>query len=92
MRKILLVHKFEEEHKMQNLLQILNFDTGLKCGPNELGEICIRTPYMMKEYLNRPEATAEYFDEEGFGHSGDVGYYDEEGILYFVDRRVDIIK
>lgn len=47
---------------------------------------------MMLEYLKRPKETAEYFDQEGFGHTGDLGYYDENGKLYFVDRMKDLIK
>ena len=67
-------------------------ETSDRCGPNEIGEICIKSHSMMKGYLNRPKENKEYFDFEGFGHSGDMGYYDEKGDLFYVDRCKDLIK
>jgi fatty-acyl-CoA synthase len=58
---------------------------------NERGEICLRGPNIMKGYWNRPEATAEAIDSEGWFHSGDVGYLDEEGFLYICDRVKDMV-
>ena len=46
----------------------------------------------MLRYLKRPKETEEFFDFEGFGHSGDLGYYTEEGDIKFVDRFKEIIK
>ena len=46
----------------------------------------------MVEYLNRPKENEEYFDSDGFGHSGDLGYYDKNGDFYFVDRLKELIK
>jgi 4-coumarate--CoA ligase len=46
----------------------------------------------MVKYLNRPKETAEYFDNEGFGHTGDLGYYTEDGEIFFVDRIKELIK
>lgn len=57
----------------------------------ERGEICLRGPNIMKGYWNRPEATAEAIDSEGWFHSGDVGYLDEEGFLFICDRIKDMI-
>ena len=57
----------------------------------EKGEICIRGPNIMKGYWNRPEATAEAIDDEGWFHSGDVGYLDEDGFLFICDRLKDMV-
>jgi fatty-acyl-CoA synthase len=55
------------------------------------GEICLRGPNIMKGYWNRPEATAETIDGEGWLHSGDVGYLDEDGFLFVCDRLKDMV-
>ena len=67
-------------------------ETGLRCGPNQHGEICLKSPFLMQKYLKRPKETDEYFDFEGFGHSGDLGYYDEEANLFYLDRIKELIK
>lgn len=56
------------------------------------GEICIKGPYLMKGYINNPEATAAVYDEDDWFHTGDIGYYDEDCFLYVVDRLKDLIK
>ena len=55
------------------------------------GEICLRGPNIMKGYWNRPDATAETIDGEGWLHSGDVGYFDEDGFLFVCDRLKDMV-
>lgn len=56
----------------------------------EPGEICVRSPLVMKEYYKLPEQTAEAFAGDWM-HTGDVGRMDEEGFLYIVDRTKDMI-
>ncbi|MBJ19002.1 MAG: long-chain-fatty-acid--CoA ligase [Deltaproteobacteria bacterium] len=56
----------------------------------ERGEICIRGHNIMKGYLNRPEATSEAL-RNGWFHSGDIGYRDEDGCYFIVDRKKDMI-
>ena len=56
----------------------------------EHGEICAKTEVAMMGYLNQPRST--YFDEEGFGMTGDIGYYDTNGKIEYVDRVKELIK
>lgn len=59
--------------------------------PGTVGEIAHRSPDLMLGYLDDPERTAEAF-KGGWFHSGDLGYYDEFGLLHVVDRKKDMIK
>jgi len=56
----------------------------------EAGELLVRGAPVIKGYLNRPEATAETI-VDGWLHTGDIGYFDEDGFLYLVDRAKDMI-
>lgn len=65
-----------------------------ECAPNEKGQIVFRSRYphlMLEEYFNNPAATLEVFKNLWF-HTGDVGYKDEKGIYFFVDRMKDVIR
>ncbi|MCU1569516.1 MAG: fadD5 [Naasia sp.] len=57
----------------------------------DTGEIVYRGPHTMTEYLGNPDATEEAF-RHGWFHSGDIGHLGEDGILWFTDRRKDVIK
>lgn len=59
--------------------------------PGVNGEIVHRSPQLLTEYWNKPEETAQAF-AGGWFHSGDVGYRDEAGYLYVVDRLKDVIN
>nr|ADK56478.1 luciferase [Taximastinocerus sp. FGCA-2010] len=72
--------------------KILDKATGKALGPNERGEICFKSEMLMKGYHNNPEATRETIDEDGWLHSGDIGYYEEDGTIYIVDRLKELIK
>lgn len=73
-------------------VKIEDTNTGDRCGPGKVGEICVKNPFLMLKYLNRPKESEEYMDFEGFGHTGDMGYYDKEGNLKYVDRLKELIK
>ena len=65
-------------------------DDGNEVPHGEPGEICVRGPLNMKGYLGKPEQTAEAF-QHGWLHTGDVARADDEGFLYIVDRKKDMI-
>ena len=59
--------------------------------PHVKGELCIRGGNVMKGYWNRSDVTSKSFDEEGWFHSGDVAYVDEDGFYYICDRLKDMV-
>jgi len=65
-------------------------DSGRDLGPGEVGEIVGRGPITTAGYLNRPDLTAQAI-RDGWLYTGDLGYVDEEGYLYLVDRKKDMI-
>jgi len=66
-------------------------EDGSIAASGEPGEICLRSASNMLEYWGDREETARAFDAEGFMRSGDIGYVDEEGFLYIVDRKKDMV-
>jgi acyl-CoA synthetase (AMP-forming)/AMP-acid ligase II len=73
-------------------VMVVDVKTGQPLGRNENGEIWIRGPQVMKGYLNNPDATDATLDEDGWLHTGDIGYVDEDGFFYIVDRLKELIK
>jgi acyl-CoA synthetase (AMP-forming)/AMP-acid ligase II len=74
------------------ICKVVDLATGAELGPRQTGEICVRGPQVMKGYLNSPEATAAAIDAEGWLHTGDVGFCDEEGWIFIADRVKELIK
>jgi len=72
--------------------KIVSLETSESLGRNVNGEVCVRGPQVMKGYLNRPEATAQTIDADGWLHTGDIGYADNEGHFFIVDRAKELIK
>ncbi|CAH2100712.1 unnamed protein product [Euphydryas editha] len=71
------------------IVKIVDLDSRNPVGANQRGEICFKSPSLMKGYIGGP---VDCFDEDGFFKTGDIGYYDENKYLYVVDRIKDIIK
>lgn len=72
-------------------IKLIDVETGKEVGIGEPGEILIRGPQVVKQYHNKPEATAKTFDKDGYVHTGDVGVFDEDGYLKIVDRTKDML-
>lgn len=71
--------------------RIVDVETGEECGYGEEGEILVRGPQVMRGYHDRPEATANAF-ENGWLRTGDLGVVDEDGYLSVIDRVKELIK
>jgi crotonobetaine/carnitine-CoA ligase len=66
-------------------------DQGRTLPARQVGEITIRSPHRLAEYFRDPEQTARALRDDWF-YTGDLGYLDEDGWLYFVDRKRDVIR
>ncbi|KAJ1965909.1 hypothetical protein GGI12_000430 [Dipsacomyces acuminosporus] len=67
-------------------------DQGSCLEAGQVGELCFRGPNIMIGYLNNEDATKEAIDEDGFLHTGDIGYIDEERFVYVTDRKKELVK
>jgi len=65
-------------------------DDGNTVGPGQIGELWVRGAPVIKGYINRPEATAESITD-GWLHTGDVARIDEDGFIFIVDRKKDMV-
>ncbi|XP_050438535.1 uncharacterized protein LOC126844403 isoform X2 [Adelges cooleyi] len=74
------------------LAKVIDLDTGKPLGPFKSGELCFKGPMVMKGYYNNSEETSNIIDQEGWLHTGDVGYYDKYYNFYIVDRIKELIK
>jgi long-chain acyl-CoA synthetase len=66
-------------------------DQGKEVPTGDTGEVCITGPILMAGYWNKPEATAEAIDADGWLHTGDLGHVDEDGFVFITDRKKDMI-
>ena len=73
-------------------LRIVDVDQQNDVAADELGEVWVRGPQLMRGYLNAPDATRAMIDADGWLHTGDIGYADKDGYLYVVDRAKELTK
>ena len=75
----------------ETTIEIVDLETGTRILPNyEPGEIRVRGPQMIESYRNRPKETAETI-RDGWIYTGDMGYLDDDGYLFVVDRKKELI-
>jgi acyl-CoA synthetase (AMP-forming)/AMP-acid ligase II len=72
--------------------RVVDHESGRVLGVGEIGELCFRGPQNMRGYLGRPEETAAMLHEDGWLHTGDLGYVDADGFVFLVDRVKELIK
>nr|BBN23616.1 luciferase [synthetic construct] len=72
--------------------KIVDLNSGKSVGPHQRGELYLKGDMIMMGYCNNKAATDEMIDKDGWLHSGDVAYYDEDGHFFIVDRLKSLIK
>ena len=77
--------------RFENTIRIADAETGVHVGPNTVGEITIKNPAVMPGYWRNDEQNRETL-RDGWLYTGDLGWLDDDGFLYFVDRKKDIIR
>lgn len=74
------------------MAKVVDVETGKSLPRNKEGEICFKGHMIMKGYRNNKKATLETVDKDGWLHTGDIGYFDDEGDIFVVDRIKELIK
>ena len=77
--------------RFENTIRIADAETGVHVGTNTTGEITIKNPAVMPGYWRNDEQNRETL-RDGWLYTGDLGWLDDDGFLYFVDRKKDIIR
>ncbi|XP_014291593.1 uncharacterized protein [Halyomorpha halys] len=72
-------------------LKVVDTDTGKILPPYAIGELCVRSAGLLRRYINK-KITEEDLDKEGFWHLGDLGYYDDDGYVFYSTRLKDVMK
>ncbi|KAF2880011.1 hypothetical protein ILUMI_27555, partial [Ignelater luminosus] len=76
----------------ETTVTIKDVESSKALGPYQRGEICIKGDAVMKGYVDNEKATKEMIDDNGWLHTGDLGYYDRDAYFYIVDRIKELIK
>lgn len=74
------------------MAKVVDPDTGKLLGPNRPGELYFKGTQIMKGYIGNKEATEETIDKNGWLRTGDIGYYDQDGDFFIIDRLKELIK
>ncbi len=72
-------------------LRVIDQASGAPLATGEVGEVCFRGPHLFRGYWNKPKETADVLGDDGWLRTGDLGYLDDEGFLFLVDRAKDIV-
>lgn len=72
--------------------KIISIDTGEIVGPYEHGELCFKGEILMKSYIGDIDESSSFIDDNGWFHTGDIGYYDKDKEWYLVGRMKDLIN
>jgi acyl-CoA synthetase (AMP-forming)/AMP-acid ligase II len=72
--------------------KVVSLEDDSELGPGEAGELLIHGPQVMRGYWNRPEDTAETITQDGWLRTGDIAQFDEDGYVFIVDRKKELIK
>lgn len=73
-------------------VKVIDPDTGKSLGPNQPGELCFKGSQIMTGYIGNDVATRETIDNDGWLHTGDIGYYDADEHFFIIDRLKELIK
>jgi fatty-acyl-CoA synthase len=73
-------------------MKIVEPETGRSLQPNKNGEICVRGWNLMQGYYRKPEETAKAVDPQGWLHTGDLGFIDEKGLIFFLGRIKNVVR
>ncbi|KAH9519673.1 4-coumarate--CoA ligase 1 [Bulinus truncatus] len=72
--------------------KIVDLETNKILGVGETGEFCVKGPQIMKGYYKDKSATDQMIEPEGWLHTGDIGYYTKDGLVFIKDRLKELIK
>ncbi|CAN7994699.1 unnamed protein product [Ixodes pacificus] len=73
-------------------IKVIDRETGISLGTGDHGELCVRTPSIIRGYPRKGQAPLPAVDEDGWLHTGDLGLYDDNGCFHYVERLKNIIK